>query len=110
MDVRPVLLLLLLKISTRSFRRRGESIRQTAEIAVIIEIVDVAFARRPRLAALREGLRRLRRGDQPKIMLRMLQIVFSGDRIASGMRIPGKLEIFLSDMMRVAANLDVGTV
>ena len=79
-------------------------------MGVVIKIVRVTFARRPRRAGLRMRVRRLRRSNQSKIVLRVLQIVFGGDRITPGMRIPRKLEIFLGDMMRVAANLNVGTV
>jgi hypothetical protein len=43
-------------------------------------------------------------------MFRVLQVILSGNRIASGMCVARKLEIFLRDMLRISANLDVRTV
>jgi hypothetical protein len=58
-----------------SLRRRREAIRQGAEIAVIIQFVDLAFSGRSRLTALRERLCSLRRSDKPEVMLGVLQII-----------------------------------
>src|SRR6185295_7046551 len=54
--------------------------------------------------------RRLRRHDHAVIMLRMLKIILSHDAIALRIGVARQLEIFLVDVMRVAADLDVGTV
>ena len=40
----------------------------------------------------------------------MLQIAFGRDRIAGRLRIARQLQIFLGDMMRGAADLDVGSI
>jgi hypothetical protein len=52
----------------------------------------------------------LRRGDQAKIMLSMLVIIFGGDRIARGLRIARKLDIFLGDMIGRAADFHLGAI
>jgi len=57
-----------------------------------------------------ERLRSLRSRNQPKVMLGMLQIILCRDRISARMRISCELEIFLRDMMRVAAYFDVRSV
>ena len=52
----------------------------------------------------------LRGGDQAEIMLSVLIIVFRRDRIARRVRVARELDVFLGDMRRRSANLDVGTV
>src|SRR3954465_11039829 len=52
----------------------------------------------------------VRRRDQAEIMLGMLEVVFGRDRIAGGLGIARKLEIFLRRMMGRAADLHVGPV
>src|SRR5882757_7037838 len=47
----------------------------------------------------------LRTRDQAIIVLGMLKIIFGRDRIAGGLRIACKLDIFFSNMGRVPANL-----
>jgi hypothetical protein len=102
--------LLRLLIGALSLRRRGETIRQRAEIAVVLHVVALAFARGPRLTALGERLRGLRRCNKAKVMLGVLQIVLRRDRVAAGVGVPRELEIFLRDMMRVAAYFDVRSI
>ena len=52
----------------------------------------------------------VRRRDQAEIVFGMLEVVFGRDRIAGGLAITRKLEIFLRHMVRRAANLHVGAV
>lgn len=59
---------------------------------------------------LRKGHLRLRRGDDPVIVLGMLEVVFCGDAIAGGVRIARELSVFLRDVERRAANLYVRSV
>jgi hypothetical protein len=62
------------------------------------------------LAALRERLCDLRRGNKPKVMLGVLQVILRRDRISPRVRVSRKLEVFLGDMMRVAAYFDIRSV
>src|SRR4029078_4875010 len=52
----------------------------------------------------------LRRGDQAKIMLGMLEIVFGRNRIAGRLGVTRKLEVFLRHVIGGAANFHVRTV
>jgi hypothetical protein len=97
---------LLLRVSVLPLGRRGETIRQPAKIAIIFQVV-VALSGRPLLTALGERLRRLRGGDKPEVMFGVLQIILRRDRIATRVSVSRKLEIFLRDMMRIAAYFDI---
>lgn len=52
----------------------------------------------------------LRGGDQAKIMLGVLIVVFSGHRIARALCVTRKLDIFFRNMRSSAADFDIGTV
>ena len=52
----------------------------------------------------------LRGGDQAEIMLGVLEIVFGGNRIAGGLGITRKLEIFLRHVIGRSANLHIRAV
>ena len=52
----------------------------------------------------------LRGGDQAEIMLGVLEIVFGGNRIAGGLGIARKLEIFLRHVIGSSANLHIRAV
>ena len=67
----------------------------------------LALSGRPLLTALRERLRRLRSGDKSEVMFGVLQIILRRDRISARVSVSRELEIFLRDMMRVAAYFDV---
>lgn len=54
--------------------------------------------------------RRLRRHDDPIVVLGVLEIVFSHDTIARRLRVPCERHVFLSNMSRVAANLHIWPV
>ncbi len=99
--------LLRLLIGGLPLGRRGEAIRQRAEIAVVFHLFAIAFAGRARLAALSERLGRLRGCNQSKVMLGVLQIILCRDRISPRMGIPRELEVFLGNMMCVSAYFDV---
>ena len=63
--------LLRLLIWVLPLRRRGEAIRQGAEIAIVLDVF-VVFSRRSRLTTLGKRLRSLRGRDQAKVVLSML--------------------------------------
>ena len=52
----------------------------------------------------------LRRRDQTVVVLRVLIVVFRGNRIPRGLGIARELNVFFSNMGRVASNFDVGPV
>jgi hypothetical protein len=101
---------LLRLLSDLPFRRRGETIRQRAEIAILFHVVDLALSGRPRLPALCERLRGLSRGNKSKVMLGVLKIILRRDRISPGVGVSRELEIFLGDMVRVAAYFHIRSV
>ncbi len=107
---RPLKGVALRLIGPQALGRRSESIGDGGEVVALVEVPSVALSGRARLTALRQGLSRLRRGDQPEVMLGVLQVVFGGDRIASRMRVSRKLKVFLCDVLRGASNFHVGAV
>ena len=100
---------LRLLVSILPLRWRGETIRQRVKVAVVVHAILV-LSGRPLLAALRQRLRGLRRGDETEVMFRVLQIILSCDWISARVSVSCKLEIFFRDMMRVAAYFDVRPV
>jgi hypothetical protein len=52
----------------------------------------------------------LRRGDQTKVVLGVLVVVFGGDRIAGSRGVAGQLQVLLGDMVRGPADLHIRTV
>src|SRR6185437_8680861 len=100
---------LRLLINVLSLGWRSETIRQGAEIAVVLQIVAL-FSGRALLTALRKRLRGLRGGDEPEVMFGMLQIILRRDGISARVGVSRELEIFLGDMMRVAAYFDIRAV
>jgi hypothetical protein len=87
---------------------RGETIRQAAEIVVFAILIGFGlFAGRALIAISRLLLGLLGRGDQPEIMLRMLEIALRHDGIAGGLRIPCELEVLFADVMSGASNLNI---
>jgi hypothetical protein len=99
--------MLRLRISVLPLRRRGETIRQRAEIAIVFEIVALALSRRSLVTALRQRLCSLRSGDKSEVMFRVLQIILRRDRISPCMSVSRELEILFCDMMSVTAYFDV---
>jgi hypothetical protein len=99
--------LLRLRVSILPLRRRSETIRQPAKIAIVFEVVAFALSGRPLLTALRQRLCCLRSGNKSEVMFRVLQIIFRRDRISTRVSVSRELEIFFRDMMRVAAYFDV---
>ena len=52
----------------------------------------------------------LRSGDQTIVVLGVLIVVLGGHRVSRRLRVAGKLNIFLGDVRRISADLDVGSV
>jgi hypothetical protein len=102
--------LLRLRVDVLPLGRRGETIRQSTKIAVIFEVVALAFSGRSLLTALRQRLCGLGRGNKPEVMFRVLQIIFRRDRVSACVSVSRQLEIFFRDVMRVAAYFDVRSV
>jgi hypothetical protein len=98
-----------LLIRVLPLRRRGETIRQRPEIALVVQVVGL-LSRRSLLTALRKRLRGLRSCDEPEVMFGVLQIILRRDRISAGVGVSRELEIFLGDMMRVAAYFDIRSI
>lgn len=49
-------------------------------------------------------------GDQAKVVLGVLVIIFRGDRVAGTARVTGKLDVFFSDVRSGTPNLDIRSV
>ena len=95
----------------RPLRGRCEAIGNAAKVVVIVAFVRVLrLVLRPDEARLSLLLGKLSRCDQAEVMLRVLKVTFSHDRIAGRMGIARKLQVFLCNMVGGAANLDVGPV
>jgi hypothetical protein len=101
--------LLRLLVSVLPLRRRGETIGQRVKVAVIVHTL-IVFSGWPLLTALRQRLRSVRRGDETEVMFGVLQIILGCDRISTCMSVSCKLEVFFSDVMRIAAYFDVWPV
>ena len=72
-----------------AFDGRSEPVGDAAEVLVVLDLDRIPFARRP--AGLGVGLCGLGGGDEAEIVLGVLQVVFSRDRIAAGVRVPREL-------------------
>jgi len=84
-------------------------------IVVVGEVVVRPAATTGLLLEIRLGLAKLflRGGDQAEIMLGVLIIIFTGNRIAGALRVAGELEIFFGDVGRRSSDfyvLPVGLV
>ena len=102
--------LLRLRVSALPLHGRGETIRQRAEVAIIFQVVAFGLSGRSLLAALCERLCSLRSGNKSEVMFGVLQIILRRNRISPGVSVSRELEIFLCDMMRVAAYFDVRSI
>ena len=102
--------LLRLRVSALPLRRRGETVRQRAEIAIVFQVVAFGLSGRSLLAALCERLRSLRSGNKSEVMFGVLQIILRRNRISPRMSVSRELEIFFRDMMRVAPYFDVRSI
>jgi hypothetical protein len=101
--------LLRLRINGLPLRGRRKTIRQRVKIAVILQVVLI-LAGGALLTALCERLRSLRSGNKSKVMFGVLQVILRRDRIAAGMSVSCKLEVFFRDVMRVTAYFHVRSV
>jgi len=83
-------------------------------IALVIEGVVACAGRRIALGSsqVRIVLAELflRGGDQAEIVLGVLVVVFSGDRVAGRLRVAGKLNVFFGDVGGISPDFDVGAV
>jgi len=98
-----------LGLESRGGRRRQplgqwrEAIGDSREIIIVLAFILCLEGLAAKIICLL-----LRGRNQTKIVLRVLQQVFSHDDVAGGLGVSRELEIFLRDMLRCAANLDVG--
>ena len=90
--------------------RRGETVGQALEIVVAVVVLLDLFAGLALIAELSLLLSKLRRSNEPKVMLGVLKIAFRHDRIAGGLRIPGELQVLLSDVVSRPPDLHVRSV
>jgi hypothetical protein len=100
----------LLLIRSDALGGRCKSIGHRAKVIVVVKFGGFGLSSRSRLAAKGQSLSSLGRRNQPKVVFSMLKVVFSSDGITAGMGVARQLEILLSDMLRVSADLDVRTV
>jgi hypothetical protein len=98
-----------LLIRVLSLGRRGETIRQCPEIALVFQVVGL-LPRRSLLTALRKRLRGLRRRDEPEVVFGVLQIILRRNRVSARVGVSRELEVFLGDMVRVAAYFDIRSI
>jgi hypothetical protein len=101
--------LLRLLIGVLPLRGRSETIGQRVKVAVIVHTL-VVLSGRPLLTTLRERLCSMRSRNETEVMLGVLQIIFSCDRISARMSVSCKLEVFFRDVVRIAAYFDVWPV
>jgi hypothetical protein len=101
--------LLRLLVSDLPLRGRGETIGQRVKVAVIVHSL-IVLSGRPLLTALRQRLGSVGSGNKSEIMLSVLQIIFRRHRISARMSVSCELQVFFSNVMRVAAYFDVGSV
>jgi transcriptional regulator with XRE-family HTH domain len=99
--------MLRLRVSVLPLGRRSETIRQRAEIAIVLKVVALALSGRSLLTALCERLSSLGSGNKSEVVFRVLQIIFRRDRVSARVSVSRELEIFFCDMMRIAAYFDV---
>lgn len=97
-------------VRSRALKWRSEPIGHGGKIVILVELRAIAFSRRTLLAALRQGLSRLSRGDQAEIMLCVLQVVFCADWIAPRVGVTRELKIFFSNVLCVSTDLDVWAI
>ena len=87
---------------------RREAVRDY--VVVLVPFVGVHFARGPQITHLGLLLRELSRGDNAKIMLGVLEIALSHDRVSRRLRISCELQILLGDMMSGSTNFYIGSI
>jgi hypothetical protein len=103
-------LVLLARIKRLRFARRKRLADRGLVVAVVISFVVAALVAALLIIGLGLAKLLLGGGDQPEIMLGMLIIVFGRDGVAGTLRIACKLEIFLRDVGRRAADFHVRSV
>ncbi len=101
---------LLLRCLREPLRRRSEPVGQATEIVVFFVVFRLGLAGlalRPKGCLL---LSLLSCGDKPEIMLGVLKITFSHHRVAGGLRVTRKLQIFFANVMGSAADFNIRAV
>jgi hypothetical protein len=111
------LMLLLTRIVGLGLLRRVGFARLRLIVAVLVTVIGLIAGGAARLLLLEVRLALaqlfLRGGDQAKVMLGVLIIIFGSDRIPGTLRVTGQLKIFLGNVRRGTANfyvLPVGLV
>ena len=92
----------------KALDRGSESVRHAAEIAVVLGLFHIGFARLTLIDAGSLLLDLLRRRDQPKIMFGMLEIALRHDWIARSLRVARQLEVFFADVVGRSTNFHIG--
>ena len=90
--------------------RRGETIRQRVEIVVAIVVLLGLFAGGPLVAVGGLLLGLLRGGDQPKIMLGVLQVALGHHGIARRLGVARQLQILFANVVGGTPDLNVGSI
>jgi len=111
-----LLLWLLVLLRIKLLLTRGERLADLRLVVAVVITVILAVAAGAGLTllllvvglALAELL--LRRGDQTKIMFSVLIVILGRNGVTGTLRVAGKLQIFLADVGRRAANFHVRSV
>ena len=92
----------------KALDRGSKSVRDAAEIAVVLGLFHIGFAGLTLIdtGSLLLGL--LRRRDQPEIMFCMLEIALRHDWIARSLRVARQLEVFFADVVGRSTNFHIG--
>ena len=107
-----VLLLARIERLLLSRRKRFAADRRLLVVAVVVAVVGKIAARLALLLVIGLALAELFLGgsDQAKVVLRVLVVVFRGDRVAGTLRVARKLKIFFGDVGRRSPDLHVRSV
>lgn len=87
--------------------RRGEPVVDDRILVIIIIRFRIAGANEARLGLI---LCLLGCGDDPEVVLRMLEIAFRSNRVARCLGVARQLQVFLPDMLGRAPDLNIGSI
>ena len=107
-----VLLLARIERLLLARRKRFAADRRLLVVAVVVAVVGKIAARLALLLKIGLALAELFLGgsDQAEVVLRVLIVVFRGDRVAGTLRVARKLKIFFGDVGRRSPDLHVRSV
>lgn len=107
-----VLLLARIERLLLARRKRFAADRRLLVVAVVVAVVGKIAARLALLLKIGLALAELFLGgsNQAEVVLRVLIVVFRGDRVAGTLRVASKLKIFFGDVGRRSPNLHVRSV